>query len=78
MFKLKCMKHEELMKRLENQEEVFFENSFDEIAFKANPKEGYQAKQKNGKPYKIEIGSGVLTEAILEGKLISKEEYEKY
>jgi hypothetical protein len=66
------------MKRLENQEEVFFENSFDEIAFKANPKEAYKAKQKNGKPYKIEIGNAVLTEAILEGKLISKAEYEKY
>lgn len=72
------MKHEELMKRLENQEEVFFENSFEEIAFKANPKEGYQARQKNGKPYKIEVGSKILTEALLEGKLISEEEYENY
>lgn len=72
------MKPEELAMRLENQEEVFFENSFEEIAFKANPKEGYQAKQKNGKPYKIEVGSKILTEALLEGKLISKEEYENY
>ncbi len=72
------MINEELIKRLGNQEEVYFENSFEEIVFKANPKEGYLAKQKKGKPYKIEIGNGVLTEAFLEGKIISKEEYENY
>lgn len=72
------MNPEELAKRLENQEEVYFENSFDELVFRANPKQGYQAKRKNAKPFKVEIGNKLLTEALLEGKIITKEEFANY
>lgn len=72
------MKHEELIKMFENQEEVYFENSYSEIVFHGSPKNGFEAKSKNGKPYKVEIGNGQLTEAILEGNLITKEQYENY
>lgn len=67
----------EFIKSLSESNEFFFENSFEEIVFKWNG-ENYIAKQKQGKPYKLEGGENVLMEAILEGKQISKEEYENY
>lgn len=72
------MAYEELMNRMENQEEVYFENSFEEVAFRANPKQGYEAKRKNGKPYKVEIGNELLTDAFLEGKILTKDEFDSY
>ena len=72
------MKHTEFLNLLSSGNEVYFINSFDEIAFKSIPNGGYEAKQKNGKPYTIEIGSEPLTQAFLEGNVITKSEYEKY
>lgn len=72
------MINEQLLNRLENQEEVYFENSSEEIVFRANPKQGYEAKRKNGKPYKVEIGNRILTDAFLEGKIITKKQFENY
>lgn len=72
------MINEELMKRFENQEEVYFENQNEELVFRANPKQGYQAKRKGGEPYYVQIGNKALAEAISEGKLISKAEFENY
>lgn len=72
------MVNEELINRLANKEEVYFENSFEEVVFRANPKQGYEAKRKKGKPYKIEIGNSILADAFLEGKIITQEEFEKY
>jgi hypothetical protein len=67
----------EFINRLSESNEFFFENSFEEVAFKWNGK-NYIAKQKKGKPYEIKGGETVLLEAILEGKEISKQEYESY
>lgn len=72
------MINEELINRLASQEEVYFENSFEEVAFRANPKQGYEAKRKNGKPFKVEIGNKILTDAFLESKLITKKQFENY
>ena len=37
-----------------------------------------EAKEKGAKPYKVQGAPNKLVEAILEGKMISKEEYENY
>jgi len=66
------------MKRFENQEEVYFENQSEELVFRSNPKQGFQAKRKGGQPFNVEIGNSALTEAISEGKLISMQEFENY
>lgn len=68
----------ELINRLSNKEVVYFKNSFDEVVFKATPLEGYLAKRKNGNIYQIEVGAKLLTEAFLEGCIITKEEFENY
>jgi hypothetical protein len=72
------MKHTELLNLLASNNEVYFLNSFDGVAFKSIPDGGYEAKLKNGKPYAIEIGAEPLTQAFLEGNVITKEQYEKY
>lgn len=72
------MVNDKLLNSLANQEEVYFQNSSEEIVFRANPKQGYEAKRKNGKPYKVEIGNELLTEAFLEGKIITKKEFDNY
>ncbi len=72
------MRNSELIRRLSKKEVVYFKNSFDEVVFKADPLEGYLAKRKNGKVYKIEIGAKLLTEAFLEGCIITKEDFESY
>lgn len=72
------MKHTELLNLLASGNEVYFLNSFEGVAFKSIPDGGYEAKLKGGKPYSIEIGAEPLTQAFLEGNVISKEQYEKY
>ena len=72
------MINDKLLNSLANQEEVYFENSSEEVVFRANPKQGYEAKRKNGKPYKVEIGNELLTDAFLEGKVITKKEFDSY
>ena len=72
------MVNEELMKMFENQQEVYFENQNEELVFRANPKQGFQAKKKGGEPYYVEIGNKALAEAISEGRLISQAEFESY
>lgn len=72
------MRNENLLSEIANGKEVFFENTFEEVAFKNVPEGGYEAKEKGAKPYKVEGTPNKLVEAILEGKMISKEEYENY
>jgi hypothetical protein len=72
------MRNENLISEIASGKEVFFENSFEEFAFRSIPEGGYEAKRKSGQPYEVKIGLRPLTEAFLEGKIISKEEYENY
>ncbi len=72
------MRNENLLSEIANGKEVFFENSFDEVAFRNIPDGGYEAKEKGTTPYKVEGAPNKLVDAILEGKMISKAEYEKY
>jgi hypothetical protein len=72
------MRNENLLSEIANGKEVFFENTFEEVAFKNVPEGGYEAKEKGAKPYKVQGAPNKLVEAILEGKMISKEEYENY
>ena len=67
-----------LLEKIANNQEVYFENSFEEFAFRSIPQGGYEAKRKGGQPYEVKIGLRPLTEAFLEGKILSKEEYENY
>jgi hypothetical protein len=72
------MSHDKLMSEITSEKEVFFENSFEEYAFRSIPHGGYEAKRKGGQSYEVKIGLRPLTEAFLEGKMITKEEYENY
>ena len=72
------MSYEELIEKLDKNEEVYFKNTFEDVVFVSNPKEGYFVKQRNGSFYKIEIGSKILTEGLLEGNIITKDEFENF
>jgi hypothetical protein len=72
------MRNENLLSEIASGKEVYFENSFEETAFRNIPEGGYEAKQKKGTPYKVEGAPNKLVDAILEGKMISAEEYKKY
>jgi hypothetical protein len=72
------MRNENLLEEIVSGKQVFFENSFEETAFKNLLKGGYEAKQKGGKPYLVVGKPNKLVDAWLEGKMISKAEYEKY
>jgi hypothetical protein len=72
------MRNENLISEIASGKEVFFENTFEEFVFRSIPEGGYEAKRKGGKPYEVNIGLKPLTEAFIEGKIISKEEYENY
>jgi len=67
-----------LLEKIANNQEVYFENSFEEFAFRSIPQGGYESKRKGGQPYEVKIGLRPLTEAFLEGKILSEEEYENY
>jgi len=56
----------------------FFENTFEEFVFRSIPEGGYEAKRKVVNLYEVNIGLKPLTVAFIEGKIISKEEYENY
>ena len=72
------MSNEKLISKFENQEEVHFINESEEMVFRANPKQGFQAKKKGGKPFNVKIGNEYLTDAISEGKLITEKEFINY
>jgi hypothetical protein len=67
----------EFLRLLSESPELFFENSFEEIAFQWNG-EKYFGKPKGQKPFEMKGNESNLVEAILEGKVISKEQYENY
>jgi len=72
------MRNENLLEEIASGMEVFFENSFEGVAFRNVPEGGYEAKEKGGVPYKVVGVPNKLVEAGLEGKMLSKEEYENY
>ena len=73
------MSYEKLMSILASGKEVFFENTFEEFVFRSIPDNlGYEAKKKGGAPYFLTNTPNKLVDAFLEGKIITKEEYENY
>jgi hypothetical protein len=72
------MRNENLLEEIVNGKQVYFENSFEETAFRNLLKGGYEAKQKGQKPYLVVGKPNKLVDAWLEGKMLSKAEYEKY
>jgi hypothetical protein len=70
--------HDKLLNKIASGKEVFFENTFEEFVFRSIPKGGYEAKQKGETPYLLTNTPNKLVDAILEGKIITKKEYENY
>ena len=77
-IKLTTNGHDKLLNKIASGKEVFFENTFEEFVFRSIPKGGYEAKQKGKAPYFLTNTPNKLVDAILEGKIITKEEYENY
>ncbi len=72
------MRDENLLEEIATGKEVFFENTFEEVAFRSIPDGGYEAKQKGGIPYLLKNIPNKLVDCFLDGRLITKEEYENY
>jgi hypothetical protein len=72
------MRNENLLEEIVSGKQVYFENSFEETAFKNLPNGGYEAKQKGEQSYLVVGKPNKLVDAWLEGKMISEEEYKKY
>jgi hypothetical protein len=72
------MRDENLLEEIATGKEVFFENTFEEVAFRSIPDGGYEAKPKGQSPYLLTNTPNKLVDAFLEGRLITKEEYENY
>ena len=70
--------HDKLLNKIASGKEVFFENTFEEFVFRSMPQGGYEAKQKGGNPYLLTNTPNKLVDAIIEGKIITKKEYENY
>jgi hypothetical protein len=70
--------HDKLLSKIASGKEVFFENTFEEFVFRSIPKGGYEAKQKGKTPFLLTNTPNKLVDAILEGKIITKKEYENY
>jgi hypothetical protein len=69
----------DLLEKIASGKEVFFMNTFEEVAFRSIPNGGYEAKQKGGIPYLLNKIPNKLVDCFLEeGKIITKKEYENY
>ena len=69
---------DELLEKLENNEEVYFENQFAEIVYRCLPDQEVEGKRRGEKPYFIQIGNTDLADAISERRMITKEEFENF
>jgi len=71
--------HDKLLNKIASGKEVFFENAFEEVAFRSIPDGGYEAKQKGGIPYLLKNTPNKLVDCFTgEGKIITKQAYENY
>lgn len=59
-------------------ETIYLENVFDEVVFKCEPGGVREQKRKGENPTKVKDGSKLFTEALIEPKEITKEEYLNY
>lgn len=57
---------------------VYFKNTFEEAVLKSVPEEGIFVKFAGKEQFKSEKGSALVTDAILEGTEITKEEYNNF
>ena len=55
-----------------------FSSKRQQFTFRRIPEGGYEAKQKGKPPYLLTNTPNKLVDAFLEGKIITKEEYENY
>ena len=72
------MRNENLLEEIASGKEVYFENTFEEVAFRNILEGGYEARNKGGFTYKLLSKPNKLVDAWLEGKMLTKEEYENY
>ena len=75
------MSYEDIRTKLIARKPVFFENTLEEIAIKAQPTEGepqFFARPRHRAAYPIKHSTKVVTEGLLEGKEITEDEYENY
>jgi hypothetical protein len=72
------MRNENLLEEIASGKEVYFENTFEEVAFRNIIEGGYEARNKGGFTYKLLNVPNKLVDACLEGKMLTKEEYENY
>ena len=70
--------NDKLLNKIASGKEVFFENAFEEVAFRSIPDGGYEAKPKGQSPYLLTNTPNKLVDAFIEGRLINKKEYENY
>lgn len=68
--------HEDFLKKLSSGV-VFFINTFEGAKIKSVAGNGYFVKFEGSKEFKATNGSTIVTDGILEGKEITKKEYEK-
>lgn len=57
---------------------VYFSNEYEQAVVKMTPNDGSFVKFKGGQEFQAATGSGVVTEAYVAGKTISKEEYDNF
>lgn len=72
-------KQKELLSRLPH-EEIYLLNEFEDIAVKSFPgkRARFVAKPKGGNEYEIGYDTTVISDALLEYKEITKEQYEAF
>jgi hypothetical protein len=80
---LKGIRSDKILNKIESGKIVYFENPFEEIAFKCIHSEigkpsKYFAKHFGRDEYEIDFDSSNIIMAVLEGKPISKERYKRY
>lgn len=61
-----------------NTQEVFLLYAFENCVIRSHPENGYFIKYRNGIEIPAQVGSAVLTDALLEGEEITRKEYSDY
>ena len=70
-------RYNEMINKMEVQD-VYFINDFEGVAYRSTPKGDFYGKTINGKEFKADYSSPIFNDALVEGKEISKEDYNKF
>lgn len=72
------MSYQAFKAKLASGETIYFVNTFEQIVIRSEPNNKYFAKAKGGEEYPVASNTELVTEAILEHKEITKEEFDKW